>query len=29
MGDYLRISDLEQVPSELIDEYDTPMPATV
>jgi hypothetical protein len=29
MGDYLRISDLAHVPTELIDEYDTPMPATV
>jgi hypothetical protein len=29
MGDYLRVSDLERVPTELIEEYDTPMPATV
>jgi phytanoyl-CoA dioxygenase PhyH len=29
MGDYLRISDLEHVPDELIEAYDTPAPAGV
>lgn len=29
MGDYLRLSDLDHVPAELVTEYDTPKPATV
>ncbi|WP_405057711.1 phytanoyl-CoA dioxygenase family protein [Kribbella sp. NBC_01505] len=29
MGDYLRVSDLEHIPSDIIESFDTPKPATV
>jgi len=29
MGDYLRVSDLEHIPAEVVAEYDTPSRATV